>query len=192
MTEGALESTDRDEGDEGQYDADEWPADGWAPAEKPSRAKPRGKPRGTGQPFARGVSGNPAGRPRKRMGSGAPGDRLLGSDEPTRALILEEAYRMVAVREGDSETMMTANRAMIRSMTEQALKGGPVAKRRWTAMVREAELEQKRFQIALYTLMERSPYPHQDEASYEDEIVVGRTSETSMVRGGVAEGERGA
>jgi len=49
--------------------------------------------------------------------------------------------------------------------------------------------EQKRFQIALYDLVGRSPYPHQDEASYEDEIVAGRTSETSMVRGGVAEGE---
>ena len=80
-------------------------------------------------------------------------NRLLGSDEPTRALILEEAYRLVAVREGDVETMMTANRAMLRGLTEQALNGSPAAKRRWTAMVREAELEQKRFQIALYTLM---------------------------------------
>jgi len=190
MTEHALESTDRDDGEEeGGYDPDEWPEDGWAPAEEPDRAKRGGKPRGMGQPFAKGVSGNPAGRPRKRMRSGAPGDRLLGSDEPTRALILEEAYRLVTVRDGEGETMMTANRAMIRAMTEQALKGSPAAKRRWTAMVREAELEQKRFQIALYTLMERSPYPHQDEMTYEDEVVVGRTPEASMVRGGVAEGE---
>ena len=116
-------------------------------------------------------------------------NRLLGSDEPTRALILEEAYRLVAVREGDVETMMTANRAMLRGLTEQALNGSPAAKRRWTAMVREAELEQKRFQIALYTLMERSPYPHQNEPSYEDEVVVARTWDMSMVRGGVAEGE---
>lgn len=52
----------------------------------------------------------------------------------------------MAVREGDVETMMTANRAMLRAPTEQALKGSRAAKRRWTAMVREAELEQKRFQ----------------------------------------------
>ena len=184
MTERALESTDRDEGDE-QDDDDGWSDDGSAPAEK----QRRGKPRGTGQPFAKGVSGNPAGRPRKRMATGAPGDRLLGSDEPTRALILEEAYRLVTVREGDVETVMTANRAMIRGLTEQALNGSPAAKRRWTAMVREAELEQKRFQIALYNLMERLPYPHQGEVSYEDEILVDRTSGTSMVRSGVAEGE---
>ena len=186
MTEHDLESTDRDEDDEEKgYNPDEWPADGWAPVEKPRRTKPRG----TGQPFAKGVSGNPAGRPRKRRATGAPGDRLLGSDEPTRALILEEAYRMVKVLAEDGEAIMTANRAMIRGMTEQALKGGPTAKRRWMAMVQAAELEQKRLQIAVYNLMERSPYPYQDEASYEDEIVAGRTAETSMVRSGVAEGE---
>ncbi|MEO6217581.1 MAG: DUF5681 domain-containing protein [Sphingomonas sp.] len=184
MTERALESTDGHEDDEKGYDPDEWPADGWAPAENPRR-----KPRGTGQPFARGVSGNPAGRPRKRMRTGAPGDRLLGSDEPTRALILEEAYRVVKVLAEDGEAIMTANRAMIRGMTEQALKGSPTAKRRWTAMVREAELEQKRLQISVYTMMERERYLRGDEASYEDEIVAGRTAETSMVRGGVAEGE---
>ena len=184
MTERALESTDRDEDDkQDERDEKEWSAGGWAPAEHPHR-----KPRGTGQPFARGVSGNPAGRPRKRMRTGAPGDRLLGSDEPTRALILEEAYRMVRVFAEDGEAIMTANRAMIRGMTEQALKGSPAAKRRWTAMVRAAELEQKQLQISVYTMMERSRYLHQ-ELSYEDEIVVGRTPETSMVRGGVAEGE---
>lgn len=182
MTERDLESTDRDEDDEEKgYDADEWPDDGWAPPEKPRR-----KPRGTGQPFAKGVSGNPAGRPRKRMGTGAPGDRLVGSDEPTRALILEEAYRMVLAADGES--VMAANRAIIRGMTEQALKGGPTAKRRWMAMVQAAELEQKRLQIAIYNLMERPPYPHENEPSYEDEIVVDRSSGTSRVRGGVAGG----
>lgn len=37
--------------------------------------------------------------------------------------------------------------------------------------------------------MERLPYPHQDEPTYEDEVVVARTWDMSMVRGGVAERE---
>jgi len=181
MTERVLESTDRDEREERTDDAG--PPDDAAA----SRAKPR---RGTGQPFARGVSGNPAGRPRKRMATGAPGDRLLGSDQPTRSMILEEAYRLVTVRDGDDETQMPANRAMFRSMTEAALKGGTIAKRRWTAMVREAELEQKRDQIALYNLMERPEYPdEEDEVSYEDEILIDRFTGTAMVRGGVVDEE---
>ena len=180
MTERHLESADRDERGE-QADDARLPGDAATPAERPRR--------GMGQPFAKGVSGNPAGRPRKRMGTGAPGDRLLGSDQPTRAMILEEAYRLVTVRDGDSETEMSANRAMFRSMTEAALKGGTIAKRRWTAMVREAELEQTRDQIAIYNRMERSLFPHLDEVSYEDEILVDRSTGTAMVRGGVVEGE---
>jgi len=178
MTERHLESADRDErGDQ---------ADDGGPPD--NATAPTGKPRrGMGQPFAKGVSGNPAGRPRKRGASGAPGDRLLGSDQPTRAMILEEAYRLVTVRDGDSETEMSANRAMFRSMTEAALKGGTIAKRRWTAMVREAELEQTRDQIAIYNRMERSLFPHLDEVSYEDEILVDRSTGTAMVRGGVSE-----
>lgn len=59
-------------------------------------------------------------------------------------------------------------------------------------MVREAELEQKRDQIALYNLMERGVYPYDDEVTYEDEILVDRTTGTAMVRGGVVEGEDAA
>jgi len=181
MTARYVESSDQGERDEPADDAG-WPDEGAAPPGKPRR--------GTGQPFAKGVSGNPAGRPRKRMATGAPGDRLLGSDEPTRAMILEEAYRLVTVRDGDGEIAMPANRAMFRSMTEAALKGGTIAKRRWTAMVREAELEQKRDQIALYNLMERSEFAdEEEEPSYEDEILIDRFTGTTIVRGGVVEGE---
>jgi len=59
--------------------------------------------------FRKGQSGNPAGRPRR---SGAPGDRLRGSDEPTRQMILEEAYRPVEVREGDAVHTLPMNQAV--------------------------------------------------------------------------------
>jgi hypothetical protein len=54
--------------------------------------------------FKPGQSGNPAGRPR-RGATGAPGDRLPGAHEPTKAMILEEAYRLVTMRIGEEEQM---------------------------------------------------------------------------------------
>jgi hypothetical protein len=122
-------------------------------------AEPDGYTVGRGRPpigkrFAKGKSGNPRGRPRVRGGSGAPGDRLIGSDEPTRVMILEEAYRTITVRDGDDEIEMTANRAVFRAMMERALKGSRIAQRKWIEMVEQAEAQQKRDQHVLYTVLE--------------------------------------
>lgn len=102
--------------------------------------------------FRKGQSGNPAGRPRR---SGAPGQRLRGADEPMRQVILEEAYSMVTVRQGDSEIEMPMNQAIFRAIGMAALAGSQVAQRRWAEMVRAAEAEQKRAQIAIYNVTER-------------------------------------
>lgn len=102
--------------------------------------------------FRKGQSGNPAGRPRRR---GAPGDRLRGADEPTREVILAEAYRTVTVRDGDSEIEMPMNRAVFRAIGLSALKGVQGAQRRWAEMVQAAEAAQKRAQVAIYNVVER-------------------------------------
>ena len=104
--------------------------------------------------FKKGQSGNPAGRPR-RSASGAPGDRLRGATEPTRQMILEEAYRLVEVRDGDTVIQMPMNQAVLRAMGDAALKGNPTAQRRWAAMVQETEAVQKRAQLAIYNVIER-------------------------------------
>ena len=70
-----------------------------------TRAGGPGKPP-EGRRFTKGVSGNPNGRPRRV--TGAKGDRLPGADEPTRRVILAEAYRMVTVKDGDTEVRMPA------------------------------------------------------------------------------------
>jgi hypothetical protein len=114
----------------------------------------KGKPP-IGTRFAKGKSGNPRGRPPKvRGGSGAPGDRLIGSDEPTRTMILEEAYRTITVRDGEDEIEMTANRAVFRAMMERALKGSRIAQRKWIEMVEAAEAQQKRDQHVLYNVLD--------------------------------------
>jgi len=105
--------------------------------------------------FKKGQSGNPAGRPR-RSASGAPGDRLRGATEPTRQMILEEAYRLVEVRDGDTVIQMPMNQAVLRAMGDAALKGSPTAQRRWAALVQEAEAQQKRAQFAIFNVAERA------------------------------------
>jgi hypothetical protein len=124
-----------------------------------------------GRPFVPGQSGNPAGRPAKRVATGAPGDRLPGADQPSRAMILEEAYRLVTVRDGDDEIEMPANRAIFRALTAIALKGSGIAMRRWTQIVERAELEQKTDQLVLHNVVEHPEFVRDRGVTYEDEVV---------------------
>lgn len=102
--------------------------------------------------FRKGQSGNPAGRPRR---TGAPGDRLRGAAEPTQQMILDEAYGLVTVCDGDSEIEMPTNQAVFRAIGLAALKGSLNAQRRWAEMVQAAEAAQKRAQVAIYNVAER-------------------------------------
>lgn len=102
--------------------------------------------------FRKGQSGNPAGRPRA---TGAPGDRLRGSDEPTRGMILDEAYRMVPVEIDGKTVEMRMGQAVMRSLALAALNGNPTAMRRWTELVRQAEADQRLAQVAIYNVFER-------------------------------------
>jgi len=153
--------------------------------------------------FRKGQSGNPAGRPRQ---SGAPGNRLRGADEPTQRMILDEAYGVVTVCEGDSEIEMPMNQAVFRAIGLAALKGSLSAQRRWAEMVQAAEAAQKRAQVAIYNVAERqdkelaarlhqwkmeneddvAPHDH-----YAEDIIVDGRSGTIVIREGGAEESAG-
>ncbi len=147
--------------------------------------------------FVKGQSGNPAGRPRIRGATGRPGDRLPGADEPTRKIILEEAYRTVRVKDGDTEIEMPAHRAVFRALTEAAMKGNRAAQRQWTAIVQAAEAAQKQQQVALFETLERDGVSaryssvrsdYVEVGSFDDEILAGLTGGVSIVRP-VADGD---
>ena len=149
-------------------------------------------PRGPGGRFRKGASGNPNGRPTWPRRSGRRGDRLIGADEPTRTLILAEAYRTVRLNrdgsiakddgEAEDEREMPLNQAIIRAMARSALSGNRLAQVRWTEIVREAEREQRAAQVVIYNALERDDYRRNPKASYDDDIILDTTVGTVLVR----------
>jgi hypothetical protein len=112
-------------------------------------------------------------------------------------MILDEAYGLVAVYEGDNEIEMPMNQAVFRAIGLAALKGSMSAQRRWAEMVQAAEVAQKRAQVAIYNVAERrdkevakrlreweeergddvAPYDH-----YADDIIVDDRSGAVVIR----------
>src|SRR3569623_1256440 len=123
--------------------------------------------RGADGRFRKGASGNPSGKRAVPRRSGRRGDRLIGADQPTRALILAEAYRTVRLNR-DGSIVGDAAREM--------------AQHRWTELVREAEREQRAAQVVIYNALEREDYRRNPKASYEDDIILDTTAGTVLVR----------
>ncbi len=142
------------------------------------RGKPPPKHR-----WRKGQSGNPAGRPPKAKASGSRGDRLLGADQPTREMILAEAYRMVTVEEDGVRREMPMNQAIWRAMGRAAMSGNRMAQHRFTRIVREMEREQLEAQVALYNALERQHYRRDPNASFADNLVMDPTTGAVVVRG---------
>jgi hypothetical protein len=91
-------------------------------------------PVGYGRPpihsrFRKGQSGNPAGR------------RRQGEGERARKLILQEAFRLLTLREGDKVIRMPALQAVLRSQIASAAKGNGPAQRAMVKTVQDIEAE---------------------------------------------------
>lgn len=88
--------------------------------------------------FKKGQSGNPKGRPRRSRPAPAKRQGVSYADH----LILEEAYRPVTIREGDTTIELPAIQAAMRALGISAMKGSRLAQRALAELVRDAEAKQ--------------------------------------------------
>lgn len=150
-----------------------------------------GKPPAAHQ-FQKGQSGNPKGRAKGSKNRIPPGQGHDFGSQPANRMLLEEAYRIISVREGERTTTLPVIKAIFRSLGVSAMKGNRLAQSTMAEMVRGIEAEDRKLKVDHYEtaidykygweqaierarkqgLPEPAPLPHPD-----DVIINTRTSE---------------
>ena len=87
-----------------------------------------------GSKFRKGVSGNPRGRPK-----GSKNKLPALHEERMKAIILEEAYRTIKVRDGTRNVTVPIARAVLRSLAVNAVKGQHRSQRLVSALLASVE-----------------------------------------------------
>ena len=89
--------------------------------------------------FKPGLSGNPRGRPR-----GSRNKRPALNEERLKDIILDEAYREIAVRDGNRSVTVPMAQAVIRAMSVKAAKGDHRSQRLFAELLASTESANKR------------------------------------------------
>jgi hypothetical protein len=96
--------------------------------------------------FRKGVSGNPRGRPRKTRAlvstkiGGQPG---IGFEDRIKSLAIEEAYRLITIREGDRTERIPVIQAILRKVAVAAANGNTRAQQNYLNLLIGAEADRR-------------------------------------------------
>lgn len=93
--------------------------------------------------FKKGASGNPKGRAKGSKNAVPPGQGLDFGTQPANRMLLEEAYRPIAVREGEKTIELPVIKAVFRALGVSALKGNRLAQSAMAELVRGIEEEDR-------------------------------------------------
>jgi Family of unknown function (DUF5681) len=103
--------------------------------------------------FRKGVSGNPKGRPCKigalvatKIG-GKPG---IGFEDPIKSLAIEEAYRIITIREGDRVERIPVIKAILRKVAVAAANGNTRAQKTYLNLLSGAEADRRMATMELF------------------------------------------
>jgi hypothetical protein len=96
--------------------------------------------------FRKGVSGNPNGRPSKKralVATKVGGKPSVGLEDRIKLLAIEEAYRIITIREGDREDRVPVIQAILRKVAVAAANGNTRAQQYFLNLVIGAEADRR-------------------------------------------------
>jgi hypothetical protein len=156
--------------------------------------------------FEKGKSGNPKGRPKKKPASASPGALGGGIVDRLSAMALDEATRLVTVREGNKTSEIPALQALIRTLFSAGAQGDMRAARQLLEIIAKAEgaraesaaetLEQAvQYKNDFFAMLERHArdgldppdiYPHPDD------IIIDKNTGEVTIEGPLTKEQAGA